>query len=176
MPSKKAATAAADAVREALRNAMREEAAGHRVWSAYADRAGRDGFRGMAKLLKALAVARGVISDGAMKLDSSPPGIMESVRAALDNARASAEDAFPSWERTARDAGAETAARFFAAAEKASRSHQNLLAQATDKTGAERDIPLRAYYVCSLCGLTVVDRPPAECPTCGAEAVRFRAL
>jgi rubrerythrin len=51
--------------------------------------------------------------------------------------------------------------------------HRALCSQALDAVKASKDLPVRALYVCKVCGNTVYDAAPDKCPICGAPKAQF---
>ncbi len=51
--------------------------------------------------------------------------------------------------------------------------HQKLHGEVLRQIESGDDAPREKFYVCSICGNTVMGQPPEQCPVCGAPKEKF---
>ena len=51
--------------------------------------------------------------------------------------------------------------------------HPKLYGEALKRVASGEDVPEEEIFVCSVCGNTVLGKPPESCPVCGAPSEKF---
>jgi rubrerythrin len=83
------------------------------------------------------------------------------------------QEMYPSFVKQAEAEGNKAALLSFKAAMAVEGIHHKLYARAQESVSSGRDLPVRALYVCEICGNTVYEEAPEKCPICGAPKARF---
>jgi len=66
------------------------------------------------------------------------------------------------------------AKRSFHFALEAEKIHADLFKQAQDAAKEGKDLQMDAVYVCPICGHTILDEAPDNCPVCGAKKELYK--
>ncbi len=81
---------------------------------------------------------------------------------------------YPSYYLVAKDQGEKDAVKSFHYALEAEKIHSDLFAQAKEAVDSGNDYDLKYVSVCEVCGHTVKDGTPDQCPICGASKDQFK--
>ncbi len=176
-----------------LRVAYQNELNGHASYLGYARAAARDGWHGVAGLLRALAAAERIHAANHGRIlrqlggdvDATPTvnlprGTIENLRSALAAELYEMNTMYPEFIEQARGSGEPAVIRTLTWALKAEKAHARLLNEAlTLVEFDDRDAwvtMVREFYVCPVCGYTsaVADEQPL-CPACNCAWMRFEA-
>ena len=80
---------------------------------------------------------------------------------------------YPEMIKHAEEDGNKKALRSFNYANEVEKIHHKLYSAALDADESGKDLPEKKMYVCPVCGFTVEDEAPEECPICKAKGSTF---
>jgi len=157
---------------ENLGKAFAGESQANRKYLAYAKKADEEGYPQVAKLFRAAAAAETVHAHNHLGI----MGIGDTVRNledAINGETFEFTKMYPEFIQGADAEGQKKAKWSFNVANKVEEIHAGLFKEAL------ASLPREAgdnYYVCSVCGNTVIGNPPDKCPICGAEGKTFMLI
>ncbi len=167
-----------------LNAAYNGESNAHNRYLAFAQKADSEGNAQVAKLFRAAARAedihrnnhKEVILKAGGTLDEKPLETVtigttaENLAAAIKGESYERDTMYPGFISTARNEGAREAVRTFQFAVAAEKEHAALYQKALDQLGNNE---AATYYVCTVCGNTLVARPSEKCPVCRQPSDKF---
>jgi rubrerythrin len=168
---------------EFLHSAYGGESMAHMRYLIWGDTAAKEGYRNVARLFRAISFAEQVHAsnhfreiDGDTAGASVAAGGIFGMNKTADNLRGAimgevheVDQMYPVYLNTAEfqnEAGAKRSFHFSLEAEK---QHVTLFQIALNAVSAGMDMELEAIYICPVCGHTVLNEAPANCPICGAK-------
>jgi rubrerythrin len=171
-----------------LHSAYGGESMAHMRYLIWADSADKEGFKNIGRLFRAIAYAEFVHARnhfrelGDQKGDATVTAggvfgtgsTVENLQGAINGELHEVEQMYPVYLNAAefqKEAGAKRSFHFALEAEKI---HAQLFKQAQDAAKAGKDIELKAIYVCPVCGHTIFDGAPDNCPVCGAKKELYK--
>ncbi len=167
-----------------LHSAYGGESMAHMRYLIWGKTAEKEGFPNIAKLFEAIAHAErihasnhfreigGATSDATVVTAGGVFGTgktVENLQGAINGELHEVEQMYPVYLNAAKfqnEAGAERSFHFALEAEKI---HAALFKQAQDAAKEGKDMELKAVYICPVCGHTILDGAPDNCPVCGAK-------
>ena len=156
-----------------LAAAFAGESQANRKYLAFAKKAAQDGFPEVAKLFRAAAEAETVHAHAHLRALGGVKDTKENVKAAIAGEHHEFMAMYPEFIKIAEEeksAAALTSFRFANAVEKV---HHDLYTEALKALESGKDLPKREVYVCPVCGYTVYDSAPDQCPVCKAKGSTF---
>lgn len=147
-----------------LRRSFADEAQLNRLYLAYARQAETEGFPQVSRLFRALAESETVHANSDLRVLGAVRETRENLEEAIRRQTDASEKVYPGMVRAAEQDGIRTAAVTFGYAGRVEQIHVNLLRQTLDNLDS---LISGEYYVCPVCGNTVLGRPPEACPICG---------
>ncbi len=156
-----------------LQAAFAGESQANRRYLAFAKKAEQDGFPQVAKLFRAAAEAETVHAHAHLRALGGVKDTKENVKAAIAGEHHEFVSMYPEFIKAAeeeKNAAALTSFRFANAVEKI---HHDLYTEALKAVETGKDLPSREVYVCPVCGYTVYDAAPDQCPVCKAKGSTF---
>jgi len=156
-----------------LAAAFAGESQANRRYLAFAKKAGQDGFPEVAKLFQAAAHAETVHAHAHLRAMGGVKDTKENVKAAIAGEHHEFMSMYPEFLKAAEDekhTAATTSFRYALAVEKI---HHDLYNEALKALESGKDLPQRDVYVCPVCGNTVYDSVPDQCPICKAKGSTF---
>ena len=153
-----------------LMAAFAGESQANRKYLAYAKQAEKEGYPRVAKLFRAAAEAETVHAHTHLRTLGGIKTTAENLQDAIAGETHEFKSMYPAMIKTAQDEDQKAAERAFRYANEVEQVHANLYQHALDnlENGADMD-----YFVCSVCGYTCENEPPAKCPVCNAVARAF---
>jgi len=153
---------------ENLKEAFAGESQANRNYTAFAQKADKDGFAQVARLFRAAAAAETVHALNHLKVMGGVKSTLDNLKAAAAGEAAEFKKMYPRFiEQAAQDEN-EEAKRTFDYANQVEEIHHDLYTRAAEAVEAGEDMPEAEIYVCRGCGNTVEGEPPDRCPICGA--------
>ncbi|ROR28336.1 rubrerythrin [Mobilisporobacter senegalensis] len=166
-----------------LHSAYGGESLAHMRYLYWADVAKKEGFPNIAKLFDAISFAERVHANNHFKeIDGdiadatvTAGGVfgigktVDNLQGAINGELHEVEQMYPVYLNAAvyqEEKGAERSFHFALEAEKI---HVDLFTQAQNAAKEGKDIELNAVYICPICGHTILDGAPDNCPVCGAK-------
>lgn len=153
-----------------LLEAFAGESQANRKYLAFAKKADDEGFKQAAKLFRAAAEAETIHAHNHLRELKGIKSTKENLGEALDGETHEFKSMYPDMIEEARAEGAQGALRSFQFANDVEKIHAGLYKKALDSLGSNEDVD---YWVCKVCGNTVENEPPDECPVCKAKKAAF---
>ena len=156
---------------ENLAVAFAGESQANRKYLAFAAQADKDGHPAVARLFRAAALAETVHAHAHLRVLGGVKDTAANLGEAIGGETHEFEKMYPGMIADAEAEGNAAAARSFRYANAVEKIHAALYQQALAGLGKQADAA--AYWVCGVCGNTVVGEPPDTCPICGAKRAAF---
>ena len=153
-----------------LMAAFAGESQANRKYLAYAKQAEKEGLLQVAKLFRAAAEAETVHAHTHLRTLGMVKDTRENLLDAIAGESYEFKEMYPAMIIAAREEGDKAAERSFSYANEVEKIHAALYKNALDNLGSLEETD---YYVCSVCGYTCEQQPPAKCPVCNAAARAF---
>jgi rubrerythrin len=156
-----------------LAEAFAGESQANRKYLAFSKKADAEGYKQIAKLFRAAADAETVHAHAHLRELSGVKSTKENLEAAIGGETAEYESMYPRMIKDAENEGEKGALRSFTYANSVEKIHAELYRIALENLGNNPEID---YYVCQVCGNTVENEAPDECPICGAKKQAFKKI
>jgi rubrerythrin len=156
-----------------LKEAFAGESQANRKYLAWAKKADQDGNKKAAKLFRAVAEAETVHAHNHLRELGGIKSTKENLEAALSGEVFEFEKMYPAMISEAGEEGQAGAERSFNFANEVEKVHAGLFRKALDELGKDVDA---VFYVCQVCGHTVENEPPDECPVCKSKKVAYKKI
>jgi rubrerythrin len=153
-----------------LKDAFAGESQANRKYLAFAKQAETEGYPRVAKLFRAAAEAETVHAHAHLRALKGIKSTAENLKEAIEGETHEFKSMYPDMIQAAKEEGHKVAERSFSFANEVEKIHAGLYQRALDSLG---DQTMVDYYVCSVCGYTCENQPPANCPVCGAKSNAF---
>ena len=140
---------------------------------AFAEAADAEGYPGVAKLFRAAARAEVVHARNHLKAAKRINGTLDNIKTAIEGETNEFKSMYPDMVKDAVEEGDAEARHSFEYAMSIEMVHAKLFKKALENPNANRDA---RYYVCPLCGHTVLNEPPRKCPYCGVDSSKFMEI
>jgi rubrerythrin len=159
-----------------LKTAFAGESQASRRYLYYAEKADREGHPQVARLFRAASEAETVHARNHL-------AALQGVGQTADNLKAAAAGEhyeftlmYPPFIEQAAGEDEPQARRSFDLANQVEEIHHALFQEALAAVSAGGVMPAGEYYVCQVCGNTVLGEAPEICPICGASHMKFRKV
>jgi rubrerythrin len=156
-----------------LQNAFAGESQANRKYLAFAKKAEQEGYKQVARLFRAVAEAETIHAHNHLKELGGIKSTKENLGAALNGEVYEFEKMYPQMIADAKAEGAKEAERSFNYANEVEKVHADLYKKAIANLGKEKNAD---YYVCSVCGYTIENEAPDECPVCKSKKQAFKKI
>ncbi|MDI6801313.1 MAG: rubrerythrin family protein [Thermodesulfovibrionales bacterium] len=156
-----------------LQDAFAGESQANRKYLAFAKKAEEEGYKQIAKLFRAAAEAETVHAHNHLKELGGIKDTKENLEAAISGESYEFQKMYPQMIEDAKAENNESALRSFSLANEVEKIHAGLYTKALENLGKNPDVD---YYVCQVCGNTVENEAPDECPICGAKKQAFKKI
>jgi rubrerythrin len=155
---------------ENLEQAFAGESQASIRYLAFAEQADREGYPAVARLFRAAARAEMYHALSHLKAMGSVQATMDNLKTAIDGETYESKKMYPAMVQDAVAEGELEARHSLEYAMSIEMIHAKLFKKAQEDPAANPD---GVYYVCPVCGNTVVGHPPKKCPYCGVDATEF---
>ncbi len=166
-----------------LHSAYGGESMAHMRYLYWADMARKEGFPNIARLFEAISFAERIHAGnhfraiGGETADATVTAggvfgtgkTVDNLQGAINGELHEVNQMYPVYLNAAQFQNEPEAERSFHFALEAEKLHAALFKQAQDAAKQGKDIELEAIYVCPVCGHTILNTAPANCPVCGAK-------
>lgn len=163
-----------------LRSAFGGECMAHMRYLVWGDLAEKEGFKNVARLFRAISYAERVHASNHFNVLGKQQGdatvaaggvfgigsTAENLQGAIDGELHEINQMYPVYLNTARFQNEPDAETMFYRAHEAEKLHADLFQKALDAVKSGNDMELDAIYVCPVCGHTILNVPPENCPVC----------
>ncbi len=156
-----------------LQAAFTGESQANRKYLAFAKKAEQDGFPQVAELFRAAAEAETVHVHAHLRALAGVKDTKENVKAAIAGEHHEFTSMYPEFIKVAEEEKHSPALTSFRFANAVEKVHHDLYSEALAAIEAGKDLPKREVYVCPICGNTVYDSAPDQCPVCKAKGTPF---
>ena len=173
-----------------LRSAYGGESMAHMRYIAWGNQAEKEGFPGVAKLFKAISYAEQVHATNHFKELSVQAGdrsvtagavfgmgsLVDNLQGAINGELHEVEQMYPVYLHTAQFQDEKGAERSFHFALEAEKIHAGLFKKAQDAVRQGKDLEVHTVSICPICGHTIIDGVPDNCPVCGAKKEMYKTF
>jgi rubrerythrin len=156
-----------------LNDAFAGESQANRKYLAWAKKAEQEGHKKAAKLFRAVAEAETVHALNHLREMGDIKSTKENLEAAVSGEIFEFEKMYPQMITDAQEENYTAAQRSFHFANEVEKIHARLYKKVLAELGKDGDAD---YYVCSVCGHTVENEPPDECPVCKSKKQAYRKI
>jgi rubrerythrin len=156
-----------------LLEAFAGESQANRKYLAFAKKAEEEGYKQVAKLFRAAAEAETVHAHNHLREAGGIKSTKENLDDAINGETYEFQKMYPQMIEDAKTEGNSGALRSFNFANEVEKIHAELYKKALENLGKNPDVD---YYVCQVCGNTVENEAPDECPICGAKKQAFKKI
>ena len=146
------------------------ESQANRKYLAFAKQADKEGYPQVAKLFRAAAEAETVHAHNHLRTLGGVKGTADNLKEAISGETHEFKEMYPEMIGHAKEEKLKAAELTFNFANEVEKVHAALYQHALDNLDSLKEAD---YYVCSVCGYTCENEPPAKCPVCNAKASAF---
>jgi rubrerythrin len=170
-----------------LRSAYGGESMAQMRYLAWGDLAEKEGRPNIGKLFKAISYAEQVHAGNHFRELNKQQGdytvtagavfgvgsLVENLQGAINGELHEVGQMYPVYLQAAQFQQEKGAQRSFHFALEAEKIHAQLFKEAQDTAKAGRDLQIKSVNICPVCGHTIVDDIPDQCPVCGAKKAMY---
>ena len=171
-----------------LHSAYGGESMAHMRYLTWGAAAEKEGFPNIAKLFEAISFAERVHANnhykeiGGTTADATVVAgavfgtgkTVDNLQGAINGELHEVEQMYPVYLNAAEFQEEKGAQRSFHFALEAEKIHADLFSQAQNAAKEGKDMELNSVYICPVCGHTVLDGAPDNCPVCGAKKDMYK--
>ncbi len=158
-----------------LKVAFGGESEAYQKYSAFAEKAAKDGFTNIAKLFRTTAEAERIHANGHLKAMDAIGSTLENLETAIGGETYEYTEMYPAMYEEAVKEG-HKAKKMFGYALEAEKVHAELYQKALEAVKNGKDLDEVNIYLCPICGHIELGTPPEKCPVCGAKASAYVQL
>ncbi len=160
--------------KKALQDAFAGESMAHMKYLAFSDVAEKEGYKGIAKLFKAIAYAEQVHATNHAKALGIIGSTSDNLKEAQAGEHFEINEMYPAYDAIAKAQGEKLAERYIHYALEAEKIHEELYKEALSDVNNSKDKDVDKVYICPVCGFTAIgDLDIEKCPVCGVSADKF---
>lgn len=164
------------ATKDNLSAAFAGESQANRKYLAFSQKAEEEGFSQVAKLFRAAAAAETVHAHAHLRVMGGIKNTAGNLQAAADGEGYEFREMYPTFLQEAQREGNKSAEFSFKFALAVEEIHHGMYQDALKAVNDNKDLPQRKIYVCQVCGNTVYDEAPDNCPICTAPRDKFSEI
>ena len=157
-----------------LKDAFAGESQANRKYLAFAKQADKEGYTQAAMLFRAAAEAETVHAHTHLRTLGGINSTAENLKEAIAGETFEFKEMYPGMIETAESEAEKAALRSFTYANEVEKIHAALYQKALDSLENPADVD--CYYVCGVCGYTIENEAPDECPVCKAKKKAFNKV
>jgi len=157
-----------------LEGAFAGESQASRKYFHFAKKAEQEGYKQVAKLFRAAAVAETVHAGNHLRVLNGINDTRSNLQEAIKGENYEVTTMYPEFIADAKAEGDAKAEKSFSWAWEVEKTHEKLYKKALEML--EQPQEEVQYYVCPVCGHTHVGTPPEKCPVCGTPGSRFEKI
>ncbi|MEN8614733.1 rubrerythrin family protein [Dehalogenimonas sp. THU2] len=152
------------------------ESQANRKYLFFAEKADTEGFPQVARLFRAAAEAETVHARNHLRVMKGIASTSDNLKAAINGEHYEFNQMYPGFIEQAKKEGSSQAEMSFFSANSVEKIHHSLFQKALNDTEIGVKTEERPYFVCQVCGNTVLGEAPDTCPICGAPKSAFRQV
>jgi rubrerythrin len=153
---------------ENLKTAFSGESQANRRYNFFAEKAEKEGYPQIARLFRAVAEAETVHARNHFNTMDAVGSTQDNLTAALMGENYEFTRMYPPFIDTADEEQNERAFKSFTLANEVEQIHYRLFEEALKTVEAGKSIKNEVYFVCQVCGNTIIGESPEKCSICGA--------
>jgi rubrerythrin len=157
---------------ENLKTAFAGESQAFQKYTAFAEKAERDGLKNIARLFRTTAQAERLHASGHLQAMDAVGSTAENLKAAIAGETHEYTEMYPPMLSKA-ETDNHKAKRMFKYAVQAEQVHAKLYTLALEAAMRGEDLSVKEFYLCPFCGYIEFGKAPEECPICGAKGSKF---
>jgi rubrerythrin len=157
---------------ENLKDAFAGESQAFQKYTAFAEKAERDGLKNIARLFRTTAQAERIHANGHLQALEGVGSTTENLKAAIAGETYEFTEMYPPMLKQA-EADGHKAKRMFKYAVEAEAVHAKLYTLALEAALKGQDLSVTDFYLCPVCGYIELGKAPEDCPVCGAKGSKF---
>ena len=159
-----------------LESAFAGESQANRKYLFFADKAEGEGHPQIAKLFRAAAEAETVHARSHLAVMGGISSTRDNLKVAVDGENYEFTKMYPEFIEQAKAENNQRAEISFKNANEVEKIHHRLYQQALAALEAGKQPEDEPYFVCQVCGNTVLGEAPDKCPICGAPGSKFKRV
>jgi rubrerythrin len=159
-----------------LKEAFAGESQASRKYTYFAEKAEREGQTQIAKLFRAGAEAETVHARNHLNAMKGIQTTADNLKEAINGEHYEFTQMYPGFIDQAKTETNNPAERSFNYANQVERVHHGLYEQALKDLQAGKSMANHPYFVCQVCGHTVLGEAPDKCPICNALKTAFKKI
>jgi rubrerythrin len=157
---------------ENLKEAFAGESQAFQKYTAFAEKAEREGLKNIARLFRTTAQAERIHANGHLQSLEGIGSTAENLKAAIGGETYEFTKMYPPMLQQA-ETDNHKAKRMFRYAVSAEEVHAKLYKLALEAAEKGQDLAVTDFYLCPVCGYIEFGSPIADCPVCGTKASKF---
>ncbi|MGB2770501.1 MAG: rubrerythrin family protein [Candidatus Zixiibacteriota bacterium] len=161
---------------KSLQEAFAGESQAHMKYLIFSEKAEKEGFPNVARLLKAIAYAEQVHATNHARQLGIIRSTSENLQADIEAETYEVEEMYPAFLAIAKLQGQKGAEQSMHFALEAEKIHAELYKNAKSEVDEGKDLEISKVHVCPVCGYTHEGTPPEKCPVCGAPGSKFKGF
>ncbi len=160
--------------KKALEEAFAGESMAHMKYLAFSEVAEKEGFKGIAKLFKAIAYAEQVHATNHAKALGLIGNTADNLKEAMGGENFEVDEMYPAYDAIAKLQNEKLAERYIRYALEAEKIHADMYKDALESVKESKDKDVDKVYICPVCGFTAIgDLDIDKCPVCGVSTDKF---
>ncbi|AKG52862.1 rubrerythrin [Dehalogenimonas sp. WBC-2] len=159
-----------------LAAAFAGESQANRKYLFFADKADAEGLPQVARLFRAAAEAETVHARNHFRVMKGTGSTSDNLKSAINGEHQEFIQIYPDFIAQAKKDNLPQAEMTFTSANAVEKIHHSLFQKALNDTELGAKTEERPYYVCQVCGNTVLGEAPDICPICGTPKSNFKLV
>ncbi len=159
-----------------LQDAFAGESQANHKYLFFAEKAGSEGHPRIARLFRAVAEAETVHARSHLNVMGGIGSSRDNLEAAIGGEHYEFTKMYPEFIEQAKAENHKSAEASFHRANEVERIHHRLYQQALAALETGKQLEDEPYFVCQVCGNTVLGEAPDKCPICGAPRTKFKRV
>lgn len=155
-----------------LKEAFAGESQAFQKYTAFAEKAEREGLKNIARLFRTTAQAERIHASGHLQALDGIGSTIDNLQSAIGGETYEYEKMYPPM-LTQAEADNHKAKRMFKYAVDAEAVHAKLYKLALEAVQKGQDLAVTDFYLCPVCGYIEFGKAPEECPVCGSKGSKF---
>lgn len=156
-----------------IKDAFAGESMAHMKYLAFSDVAEKEGYKNVARLLKAVAYAEQVHATAHARNLGFIKKTAENLQSCVEGEDYEIEEMYPVFKNAAEFQGEKAAEKACHFALEAEKIHSKMYGEAKKSVDQGNDIEIGDVYICPVCGYTHEGSVDGKCPVCGVDHSKF---
>jgi len=152
---------------ENAQKAFAGESQANRKYSAFAEKAGAEGYSTVAKIFKAASEAEAIHAKRILFILDAVGTTEENLKTAMEGENYEFTEMYPAFVAEAKKERKNEASIVFTHAMRAEEVHANIYLQALEAVRDGKDLDAEKVFLCPVCGNIELGTAPEKCPICG---------